>query len=156
MLKIGSVKSASSVMQGMKPMWDQEFCFEITDYEEFGHFNNGLIIELWNSETSWDKLLGINWISFNNLINNEKTKQFWLSLDSELCIRNGTEIIGTKNPTDNYILVELRVENLQLENISINFDDDLANNISSIINNGFNEDVNSISQDEVRIIINNK
>jgi hypothetical protein len=74
-------------------------------------------------------------------MNYQNSKTFWLSLDSELCLKNGsTSIVATKNPTNHYICVEIRIENLQLENLSINFDDDLATNIGSIINNGFNNE----------------
>ena len=102
-----------------------------------------MIIELWNSEALWDKLLGINWISLNSLISNQTCSQFWISLDSELCIRNGIHIVGTKNPTNHNIFVEIRVENLQIENSIINIDDDLAKDINSIINSNNNFNLNN-------------
>jgi hypothetical protein len=88
-------------------------------------------------------------------MNNETTyHKFWLSLDSELCVQDGVDIIGTKNPTNHSILIEIRVENIQIENNVINFDDDLANNINSIINNFLTLNDNNESSYNIENILN--
>lgn len=186
-------------MRGLKPVWDQEFCFEINDtdnnyvnnYESDYNMNNnsnmmtnsvnssstismvnnsgfnssGLVIELWNRGMSWDKLLGLYWISLNQLLTNNNTnnnnndrhdistnisQSLCLTLDSELLIKDNLNIIGTKNPTNHVIYIDLRIEHVNCENSVI--DDDIANNINAIINSNLSLNHEGYVLDSVNFI----
>lgn len=54
-LKLQNVKSTTFTAKGPQPFWEQEFLFEIDD------FDTGLLIEVWDKGMLWDKTIGYFW-----------------------------------------------------------------------------------------------
>jgi protein unc-13 len=54
-LKLQNVKSTTFTANGPQPHWDQEFLFEIDN------FDTGLLIEVWDKGMLWDKRIGYFW-----------------------------------------------------------------------------------------------
>jgi Ca2+-dependent lipid-binding protein len=53
--KLQNVKSTTFTAKGPQPCWNQEFLFEIDN------FDTGLLIEVWDKGMLWDKTIGYFW-----------------------------------------------------------------------------------------------
>ncbi|XP_065944867.1 protein unc-13 homolog B isoform X5 [Magallana gigas] len=103
-LKLQNVKSTTIQVKGNNPCWEQDFMFETNCLD------TGLIIEIWNKGMLWDKLLGLHWLPLRDIHHsNSEGEGRWLSLDSELIMRNG-KVTGTRFPTGHTILLDARFE----------------------------------------------
>ncbi|XP_017778411.1 PREDICTED: protein unc-13 homolog B isoform X14 [Nicrophorus vespilloides] len=103
-LKLQNVKSTTVTVKGPTPCWEQDFLFETND------LNSGLLIEVWSKGMIWDRAMGYHWLPLKGVqYSNEEGGGQWLSLDAELVMRDG-EVVGTKNPTGNTLLVDCRFE----------------------------------------------
>ncbi|XP_056021805.1 protein unc-13 homolog A-like isoform X11 [Ostrea edulis] len=103
-LKLQNVKSTTIQVKGNNPCWEQDFMFETNCLD------TGLIIEIWNKGMLWDKLLGLHWLPLRDIHHsNTEGDGRWLSLDSELIMRNG-KVTGTRFPTGHTILLDARFE----------------------------------------------
>jgi hypothetical protein len=106
-LKIGSVKSSTLPLLGVQPGWQEEFCFELDE------FDTGLTIELWNRGILWDNLLGLHWLPLVNVnhsnVDHDQSNEVSISLDSELCLRDG-KIIGTQIATGHKMLISAKID----------------------------------------------
>lgn len=84
---------------------------------EINEVDSGLIIELWNRELTWDTLLGLLWLPLNNIKHlssfNDDTE--WFKLDSELCTTKDGQIKYSKNPTIHRLLVNIRLEDVNIQ-----------------------------------------
>ncbi|XP_065171080.1 protein unc-13 homolog A-like [Atheta coriaria] len=104
-LKLQNVKSTTVTVKGASPCWEQDFLFETND------LNTGLLIEVWSKGMIWDRAMGYHWLPLQGIpyTTNQAEAAKWLSLDAELVMRD-SEVVGTKNPTGNSLLVECRFE----------------------------------------------
>ncbi|XP_031782922.1 protein unc-13 homolog A isoform X6 [Nasonia vitripennis] len=103
-LKLQNVKSTTVTVKGANPCWEQDFLFETND------INAGLLIEVWLKGMLWDRALGYHYIPLPRVsYSNEDGSGQWVSLDSELEMRDG-EVFATKTPTGHNLLLDCRFE----------------------------------------------
>lgn len=103
-LKVQNVKSSTICMKGSKPVWEQDYMFEIN------RLDLGLSIELWKKGLLWDTLLGVAWIPLLKVPHcNEEGEGVWYTLDHDVDVRDG-ETCGTRNKTENAVMCDVRFE----------------------------------------------
>ncbi|XP_055689982.1 protein unc-13 homolog B isoform X2 [Lutzomyia longipalpis] len=109
-LKLQNVKSTTVTVKGSEPCWEQDFLFETSS------IHCGLLVEVWCKGMIWDRALGYQYITLDE-IPSEGASQ-WYFLDMELVLMNG-QVAGTRNPTDHMISLECRLEPLYSDTINL-------------------------------------
>ncbi|XP_071749707.1 protein unc-13 homolog B isoform X5 [Lepeophtheirus salmonis] len=103
-LKLQHVKSTTLTVTGPQPSWEQDFLFEIDNYD------SGLLLEVWDKGMLWDKAIGYCWTPLSTFqFSRMESNESWWSLDSEVVMENG-QILCTRNPTGHSILVDCKFE----------------------------------------------
>ncbi|XP_043203457.1 protein unc-13 homolog A-like [Amphibalanus amphitrite] len=104
-LKLQHVKSTTVTVKGAEPCWEQDFLFETEQMD------TGLLVEVWSKGLLWDKALGYRWLPLTDIqYSNEEGQGQWLALHLEPVVNASGEVVGTRNPTGDDVLLDCRFE----------------------------------------------
>lgn len=121
LLKLHNLTINTLPVKGLNPSWEQNFLFQTAGHE------TGLLVELWNKGSLWNKLLGCVWITLDSVIYRPTAEQqseegalagnpdgylqgTWYFLDTDVLYDDRNRILGTARSTEHMLLISCHFE----------------------------------------------
>lgn len=121
LLKLHNLTINTLPVPGLNPTWEQNFLFQTAGHE------TGLLVELWNRGSLWNKLLGCVWIQLDSVIYRPTAEQqseegalagnpdgylqgTWYFLDTDVLYDDRNRILGTARSTEHMLLISCHFE----------------------------------------------
>ena len=121
LLKLHNLTINTLPVQGLNPVWEQNFLFQTAGHE------TGLLVELWNKGSLWNKLLGCVWITLDSVVYRPTAEQrseegalagnpdgylqgTWYFLDTDVLYDDRNRILGTARSTEHMLLISCHFE----------------------------------------------
>ena len=121
LLKLHNLTINTLPVKGLNPTWEQNFLFQTAGHE------TGLLVELWNKGSLWNKLLGCVWIQLDSVVYRPTAEQqteegalagnpdgylqgTWYFLDTDVLYDDRNRILGTARSTEHMLLISCHFE----------------------------------------------